>query len=186
MKTQAVPSVSAIRQPSLPTQAFTLIELLVVIIIIAILAALLLPVLAAAKDQGMRTQCMNNQHQLILANHMYTTDNQSWLPFCNWDNGNAPGQGWLYGPGAPPKVLTGTVTSPLMSPNTPWKEGALWGAIGNNQSYLCPVDIKSPYYSQRQNQLCSYEYDGAECGFDTANAYITCKTTQVWSPMCYL
>jgi len=164
------------------TLGFTLIELLVVIIIIAILAALLLPALANAKDQAIRTQCMNNQHQLAIANHMYVTDNKDWLPFCNWDGGTAPGQGWLYGRGVCPNP--GNV--PALANKTNWYEGSLWPNVGNNRSYWCPKDIQSPYYSQRNNKLCSYVWDGAAAGFDTGNTFITCKTTQIWTPMCYL
>ena len=61
-------------------RAFTLVELLVVIAIIAMLAAMLLPVLARAKAQAVRTQCMDNLHQMEVALFVYGGDNRDKLP----------------------------------------------------------------------------------------------------------
>ena len=61
-------------------EGFTLIELLVVIAIIAILAAMLLPVLSKTKCKGQGILCMNNTHQLMLAVHLYSGENQEYFP----------------------------------------------------------------------------------------------------------
>lgn len=62
------------------TLGFTLIELLVVIAIIAVLAALLLPALNSAKEQGRKSVCVNNQHQIGIANLVYVDSSDQYLP----------------------------------------------------------------------------------------------------------
>lgn len=59
--------------------AFTLIELLVVVGIIAALAALLLPVFAATRERGHRTQCLSNERQLGMAILQFAADNNEML-----------------------------------------------------------------------------------------------------------
>ena len=68
-----------------PRGGFTLIELLVVIAIIATLAAMILPGVAATREAGRRTECINNQSNLGKAVANYASRNKDRLPLLRDD-----------------------------------------------------------------------------------------------------
>ena len=123
-------------------RAFTLVELLVVIAIIAILAAMLMPVLSRAKQRAQGASCLNNGKQLMLAMHLYTSENNDFYP-PNPDDGNTnAGYNWCSGKAGigQPDEFNPDV---LLDPNLSLLIGYL---SGNAALFRCPADTRTGLY----------------------------------------
>lgn len=137
---------------------FTLIELLVVIAIIAILAAMLLPALSKAKLRANGVLCMNNGKQMMIAMHMYTSDNREWFP-PNEDSSGAV-RGWVRGnmswtSGSLDQTNTLNLTDPTKAVLAPY--------TGNNfKIYKCPGDtVPSLLLGMRMQRVRSFAMNQA-------------------------
>lgn len=146
--------------------AFTLIELLVVIAIIAILAGLLLPGLSKAKQSAVRTACLSNQKQILLAARLYSEDNDDFVPFPNFQNNTiaaiGPVNGWLYTP-----PLNGTTGNPVTQ-----ESGLLWPFLQSGKLYFCPADrTNTASFKARPQKLSSYLMNASASAFDKRRTY---------------
>jgi hypothetical protein len=138
-----------------------LIELLVVIAIIAILAALLLPALAAAKKQGDRTQCVNNQHEIGIGLQMYVDDYlESYPTYCDW-------AAWGGETGTNVGIASGYNPSlSLHGGGFNQTNRQLYTYLKNPNICHCPADMGDPLYSPPNGP-----YTGT-CWYGWGNSYL--------------
>ena len=163
-----------IRQPAgrfIFRDAFTLIELLVVIAIIAILAALLLPVLAGAKMQAARIQCVSNEKQMILAWSIYSADYNETLVLNGGDDTATSTQPhlWVYG---------GDHASPSTQTNSTYLTGRTFAlfakSIPSERIYKCPADFSTwPFWNSAATRVTDVRSYAMNCYIGTAGAIIS-------------
>jgi prepilin-type N-terminal cleavage/methylation domain-containing protein len=114
-------------------KGFTLVELLIALGIIIALLGLFIPMLARAREESRRTQCLSNLRQLTAAWLNYAGDNQRIL--CSSEPQIGDPQFQMN----PPNYYWGWIGK-LSSPDPQLESGRLWPYLKDVNTYRCPDD----------------------------------------------
>jgi prepilin-type N-terminal cleavage/methylation domain-containing protein/prepilin-type processing-associated H-X9-DG protein len=137
-------------------QAFTLIELLVVISIIAVLVGILLPALGAARHSAYNITCGQNQHQVGIALHAYSVDNDDRLAV-NPEAGLDFARGY-FGIGQATNAIYTKGTDQLIGLGM-----VLDGYIEDPQAMFCPSDDSADPIEELEH--IKLRDDSASCSY---------------------
>jgi prepilin-type processing-associated H-X9-DG protein len=112
-----------------PPTAFTLVELLATVAITSLLIGLLLPALGSARGAALRTACLSNQRQMMLAATMYAHEHDGhFMPalYTDFESDPAARVGWDF---VEMYTDSGVVREP----------GAMWARTDTGEVLQCPA-----------------------------------------------
>jgi hypothetical protein len=127
---------------------------------------------------------LNNIRQIMIATHMFATDNNDYLPYPSW--GGVERDSWAYAANMP--LAAGNDSPTIISNQLQYaKRGQLAPYLTVNV-FMCPKDvtdskagIKKVRFKERAIKITSYSFNGAIIAFQSQPASITTSKFKVSS-----